>query len=123
MSSNSKLVNPKIWPSPLGCKAETADLPETVDTAVSAEASHEYLFPHKTELSEENGGCPPGRTEFNALLKTLGDNIYFMQRGGVYQYDATVSYPRHAVIQYQGVPYQSLKGDNRGNTPGMESSA
>ena len=123
MSSSTKIENPKIWASPLGSKAEVSDLPQTVDTATSAEASFEYIFPHLTERSEEDGGCPPRRTDFNAIFKELGDQLYFLQRGGFYQYDASVEYKRNAIIQYNGVLYQSLKGGNTGNTPGIAAGA
>ncbi len=118
MVSQTKITNPKLWRGPLGSKAEVSDLKFTVNTADSGEASHEYLFPHLTEQSEANGGMPPKRTDFNALFKMLGDHIYFAQQGGFYQYDPEVTYKRYAIVQHEGVLYQSLKGENKNNTPG-----
>ena len=120
MASNTTVENPRLWSSPLGSKAEVASLPESVDTSLSAEASHQYLFPYLTERPVEQGGYPPRRTDFNALFKMLGDHIYFLQQGGHYQYDATVSYKRYAVVQYQGAMYVSKSGDNKNHTPSSE---
>ena len=120
MASNTTVENPTLWTKQLGSKAEIAALPDTVDTSLSAEASFEYLFPYLTELSTDQGGVPPRRTDFNALFKLLGDNIYFLQQGGFYQYDPTVTYKRHAIVQYQGALYVSTQGSNKANTPGSE---
>ena len=117
MASQTKITNPPLWKGPLGSKAEISQLKDTVDTATSGEASREYLFPHLTEQSEANGGVPPKRTDFNALFKMLGDHSYFLQQGGFYQYDAGVTYKRYAIVQHEGVLYQSLKGENKGNDP------
>ena len=123
MASYSKIENPQIWESPLGANAETEEIPKTVDTAKSAELSLDYLFPHLTERPEEEGGLPPKRTAFNALFKLLGDNIYFMQQGGFYQYEANISYKRFAIVMYKGDLYQSLRADNQGHTPDSTASA
>ena len=120
MASNTKVENPTLWTRPLGEEAETSQLPDTVDPALSGQASRNRLFPYLTELPEAQGGTPPRRTEFNALFKELGDNIYFMQQGGFYQYDPTVTYKRDAIVQYQSNLYVSKAGDNKGNTPNSE---
>lgn len=117
MASQTKITNPTLWKAPLGAKAEISDLKFTVNTAESGEASHEYLFPHLTEQSEANGGVPPKRSDFNALFKMLGDQSYFLQQGGFYQYDASIEYKRYAIVQHNGVLYMSLKGENKGNDP------
>ena len=117
MASNTKVENPTLWTGPLGAEAETSQLPDTVDPALSGQASHKKLFPYLTELPEAQGGVPPRRTEFNTLFKELGDHIYFMQQGGFYQYDPTVTYKRDAIVQYQSNLYVSKAGDNKGNTP------
>ena len=118
MASNTKIENPTMWEQPLGYNAEVSDLPSTVPTATSAEASFEYLFPHLTEKKEEDGGFPPQRTQFNALFKMLGENIFFLQQGGTYQYEASISYKRNALIMYNGVLYVSEQAANQGHTPG-----
>ena len=57
------------------------------------------------------------------MFRIIGDNIYFLQHGGVYQYSADVSYEQNAIIMYNGVLYQSLNDGNEGNQPDTSSAA
>lgn len=123
MSSNTKLENPKLWPCPFGEKADVIEIPNTVNVTQSAEFSMEYGFPYLTEVPEEKGGRSPQRAAFNSYFKALGDHSYFLQQGGVYQYDPAVAYKRNAVIMYDGVLYQSLQASNQGHNPAQTASA
>ena len=119
MASFTKVENPKIWAKPLGSDADITELPNTVDPSQSGQASLDRLWPYLTEQAEADGGHAPRRVEMNALFKLLGDQIYFLQQGGFYQYDASVTYKKNAIVQHDGALYQSKQGDNKGHTPNL----
>ena len=119
MASDTKVENPKLWRAPLGCDADIKELPETINPTQSGELSLERLWPYLTELPTDEGGFAPNRSEMNAILKELGDQLYFLQQGGFYQYDASITYKRNAIVQHDGALYISLKGDNKGNQPAV----
>lgn len=110
------ISNPDLWQITLGANADVNELPQTTE-AGTGDASFNFLFPTLTEIAISAGGVPPSRLDFNALFKLLGDNIYFMQRGGHYQWDENVSYEEGAIVLYEGIWYRSLHDANTGRTP------
>ena len=108
-------TQPQLWKTQLGSNADVNTLP---DTSSGGEASMKELFPARTQLPLDAGGVAPTRADFNALFKLLGDNVYFVQHGGIYAWDSTISYDKGALALYGSVAYVSLADANRGNTPG-----
>ncbi len=117
MASTTTITNPKMLATPLGVDADVNVLPESVDASESANASLRQLFPMLTELPESSGGYPPTRRDMNALFQIIGEQLFFLQTGGHYQWDATTNYKRNAVVQYNGVFYVATQGNNLGNPP------
>ena len=117
MASTTTITNPKMLATPLGVDADVNVLPESVDASESANASLRQLFPMLTELPESSGGYPPTRRDMNALFQIIGEQLFFLQTGGHYQWDATTTYKRNAVVQYNGVFYVATQGNNLGNPP------
>lgn len=70
---------------PLGESADSAALPETSDTVASLRA----LFPYLTQVPVDAGGAYPRREDMNALIKKIGADLYFLESGHVWSYDAT----------------------------------
>lgn len=117
MARTTTITNPKMLAAPLGVDADANVLPESVDVSESANASLRQLFPMLTELPESSGGYPPTRRDMNALFQIIGEQLFFLQTGGHYQWDATTNYKRNAVVQYNGVFYVATQGNNLGNPP------
>lgn len=115
MSTNN--AEPSKLSIKFGGSADVNDIPETISTSTGA-ASISRLFPQATEIPLDAGGVAPTRADLNGLFKILGDNVYFLQHGGVYSYDSAFTYDRGAVVLYNGSVYLSLQDDNTGNTPG-----
>lgn len=113
------ISNPALWEIPLGADAEVREIPQTTESG-TGQASFTSLFPLLTSISINAGGIPPNRLDFNGLFKLIGDNVYFMQRGGQYQYDATIPYEEGAVVTYNGYQYRSLQDDNQEHAPGAD---
>lgn len=117
MAKTDRISNPALWNKALCIDADANVLPETVDASESAQASMTQGFPILTQMGVEAGGTPPDRKDFNALFGELGLHAFFLQQGGVYQWDANVTYKTNAVIQHFGVCYRSLQGDNLNHEP------
>ena len=102
---------PNQWEHPLGNNADTVTIPD--DTGASTGlASLQKLFQQINQLPLSAGGIAPSRTDFNALFKLLGDNVYFSQQGGVWLYNAQVDYAVGRIVRHiDGNFYQSLKAN------------
>ena len=88
-----------------------ADVTAIQDAASVLNPSMTDIFPAIYQVPLGQGGKAPERTTFNAFLKLYGEALYFLQRGGVWSYDATADYPAGAVVGYSGSLYLAL-GDN-----------
>lgn len=76
------------------------------------------LFPAIYQLALSAGGKAPERATFNALFKMIMERLYFIERGGVWSYDATADYPAGAVVGYSGSVYLALKDNGEGTDAG-----
>ena len=95
-----------------------ADVTAIQDAASVLNPSMTDLFPAIYQLALAAGGKAPERTTFNQFLKLYGEALYFLQRGGVWSYDATADYPAGAVVGYSGSLYLALKDNGRGTDAG-----
>lgn len=88
-----------------------ADVTVIQDAGSVLNPSMADIFPAIYQVPLGQGGKAPERTTFNAFLKLYGEALYFLQRGGVWSYDATADYPAGAVVGYSGSLYLAL-GEN-----------
>ena len=95
-----------------------ADVTAIQDAASVLNPSMTDLFPAIYQLALAAGGKAPERTTFNQFLKLYGEALYFLQRGGVWSYDATADYPAGAVVGYSGSLYFALKDNGSGTDAG-----
>ena len=95
-----------------------ADVTAIQDAASVLNPSMTDLFPAIYQLALAAGGKAPERTTFNQFLKLYGEKLYFMERGGVWSYDATADYPAGAVVGYSGSLYLALKDNGPGTDAG-----
>ena len=104
-----------------------ADVTAIQDAASVLNPSMTDLFPAIYQVPLGQGGKAPERTTFNQFFKLYGEALYFLQRGGVWSYDATADYPAGAVVGYSGSLYLALKDNGSGTdagavTPGQNTS-
>ena len=104
-----------------------ADVTAIQDAGSVLNPSMADIFPAIYQVPLGQGGKAPERTTFNAFLKLYGEALYFLQRGGVWSYDATADYPAGAVVGYSGSLYLALGENGPGTgtgavTPGKNTS-
>ena len=104
-----------------------ADVTAIQDAGSVLTPSMADIFPAIYQVPLGQGGKAPERTTFNAFLKLYGEALYFLQRGGVWSYDATADYPAGAVVGYSGSLYLALGENGPGTgtgavTPGKNTS-
>ncbi|MGJ0538223.1 hypothetical protein [Enterococcus faecium] len=76
------------------------------------------LFPAIYQLALAAGGKAPERTTFNEFLRLILQRLYYIERGGVWSYDATADYPAGAVVGYSGSLYLALKDNGESTDAG-----
>ena len=104
-----------------------ADVTAIQDAGSVLNPSLADFFPAIYQLALSAGGKAPERTTFNALFKMIMERLYFIERGGVWSYDATADYPAGAVVGYSGSLYLALGENGPGTgtgavTPGKNTS-
>lgn len=82
-------TQPTIFDDEPATSAEVNSIPQTGGADV---LDLTKLWPDAFEVPLSAGGLPVLRKDMNALLAMLLQNVYFMQVGGVYLYDATKVY-------------------------------
>ena len=95
-----------------------ADVTAIQDAASVLSPSMTDIFPAIYQVPLGQGGKAPERTTFNQFLKLYGEALYFLQRGGLWSYDATADYPAGAVVGYSGSLYLALKDNGSGTEAG-----
>ena len=80
------MVQPNKWGEVLGYNADYNQLPE--DATLTA--SFSKLFPEITQIPLEVGGTPPKRRDLNAIFKLIGENVFYYQNGGVFEYNDNI---------------------------------
>lgn len=102
------MIEPQKWASTLGSLSDTVTLPDE-DLQF---ASFKKLFPALTQVPLSEGGVAPQRTDFNTLFKLLGDNIFYLQQGGVFSYSDTADYERGAFVKYNNELYLCIQDNS-----------
>ena len=108
-------TEPKKWGVVPG---NAADVSEIQEEGSSLYPSLADFFPAIYQLALSAGGKAPERATFNALFKMIMERLYFIERGGVWSYDATADYPAGAVVGYSGSLYLALKDNGSGTDAG-----
>ena len=105
------MIEPQKWTSTLGSQSDTVALPDE-DLQF---ASFKKLFPALTQVPLSEGGVAPQRTDFNTLFKLLGDNVFYLQRGGVFTYSDTTEYEKGSLVKYNNELYLCIKDNGSSN--------
>ena len=103
------MVQPNKWGEVLGYNADYNQLPE--DATLTA--SFSKLFPEITQIPLEVGGTPPKRMDLNAIFKLIGDNIYYYQNGGVFEYNDNFRYEVGNVIRFNDKIFLCIRENSK----------
>jgi len=113
------MEQPKIWDYVLGETAEVNNIANNVVDESSGSPSFRSLYPEITGIPIADGGIPVKRKDINALFKIIGEQIFFIQRGGTYQWDYDATYPKDAIVVHNGEFYRSLS-ENTSRDPSVD---
>lgn len=83
---------PEFWPMALGASADTVEIPDTTPAGEGI-PSFTSLFPVLTQIDPTAGGVFIQRTWMNGLFQLLGNNIWYLQHGGLFPWNAAFEYP------------------------------
>lgn len=83
---------PEFWPMALGASADTVEIPDTTPAGEGI-PSFTSLFPILTQIDPTAGGVFVQRSWMNGLFQLLGNNIWFLQHGGLFPWNAAFEYP------------------------------
>lgn len=98
---------PTMWSDVMGANASYTTISET--TASTGRVSLFNLFPAETSLDIKEGGVAPSRVDMNGLFRIIGDNIFYLQRGGVYNYSSEYDYYAGSIVTDGGRLYVALE--------------
>lgn len=101
---------PAQWDHVLGSKADVRPLPDDT-SATTGLASLQKLFQMINQIPLEAGGVAPGRLDFNALFKLLGDSIFYAMNGGLASYNQAYDYPVNRFVAYNNNLYKCVKAN------------
>lgn len=76
----------------LGASADTVEIPDTTPAGEGI-PSFTSLFPILTQIDPTAGGVFIQRTWMNGLFQMLGNNIWYLQHGCLFPWNATFDYP------------------------------
>lgn len=101
---------PAQWSHVLGSKADVRPLPDDT-SATTGLASLQKLFQMINQIPLDVGGVAPGRLDFNALFKLLGDSIFYAMNGGLASYNRAYDYPPNRVVVYGNGLYKCIRAN------------
>lgn len=102
-------VQPTKWPIQIGVNSNQIVIPTT---AGADDIDLSKLWPSSYELPLDAGGNAVGRTEMNTLFAMSFENLYFMQQGGVYEYDSSIDYTVGTRVLYNGDLYKCIQNND-----------
>lgn len=102
---------PSQWGTSLVVNGDTNVIPQSTP-AGSGALSFDDGFPQITQIPLGAGGIAPDRKDFNAVMKLLGDAVFFMQNGGFWSYNPLFDYAIGRVVLYtDGFLYQCIQAN------------
>ncbi len=101
---------PTQWSHALGSKADVRQLPDDT-SATTGLASLQKLFQMINQIPLYAGGVAPGRLDFNALFKILGDSVFYAMNGGLASYNKAYDYPANRFVAYNNNLYKCVKAN------------
>ena len=120
----SELNTPPVLLKPFADSGDKNNIPETATG--TQQASLDEGFPPVTSLPLTQGGIPPERKDFNGLGNLLSKQYFYLQNGGRFTFNQSVSdaiggYPQNATLWFKdealgiSYPVTSLINNNTYN--------
>ena len=107
---------PSQWNTSLVVNGDTNVIPQSTP-AGSGALSFDDGFPQITQIPLGAGGIAPDRKDFNAVMKLLGDAVFYMQNGGLWSYNSAFDYAVGRVVLYtDGNLYKCIQANGASST-------
>lgn len=107
---------PSQWGTSLVVNGDTNVIPQSTP-AGSGALSFDDGFPQITQIPLGAGGIAPDRKDFNAVMKLLGDAVFYMQNGGLWSYSNKYDYVTGRVVLYtDGYLYLCIQANGISST-------
>lgn len=115
MQSSNK---PKNLTMPFAAGGAFNPIPTDSQVGVSpGKASMIDGFPPATRTPRAAGGVPPDGLDMNGILHDISNAVMYQQAFGILPWDSdfatATGYPKDAIVNYNGLLYQSLNEDNK----------
>ena len=115
MRSSNK---PKNLTMPFAAGGAYNSIPNESQVGVSpGKASMVDGFPPATRTPRAAGGVPPDGLDMNGILHDVSAGLMYSQAYGALPWDSdfakATGYPKNAIVNYNGLLYQSLNEDNK----------
>lgn len=106
---------PTQWGTSLVVNGDTNVIPQSTP-AGSGALSFDDGFPQITQIPLGAGGIAPDRKDFNAVMKLLGDAVFYMQNGGFWSYNSAFDYAVGRVVLYNNKLYKCIQTNGPSST-------
>jgi len=93
------MQQPEVWELDLGSSTELKEFSHDVDV--------NNLFTKIYQAKLNKAGKKITADDINNLIKIISENVYFLQRGGIYSYTSGTTYPKDAIVKYNDKLYIS----------------
>ncbi len=91
------VIQPTQWTTTI-CNSGDANVIPQSTTVGTGEASFDDGFPQITQVPLGAGGIAPDRKDFNGLFKLIGDWLFYIQNGGVPEYNSSYDYVEGRIV-------------------------
>ena len=91
------VLQPTQWTTTI-CNSGDANVIPQSTTVGTGEASFDDGFPQITQVPLGAGGIAPDRKDFNGLFKLIGDWLFYIQNGGVPEYNSSYDYVEGRIV-------------------------
>lgn len=112
-------MQPDFMEQPFANQGARNTIPN-VATDEIGRASLKEGFPIQTEMTLEEGGLPPQRKDFNAILNWLSTFAFYQQSGGIFRYSASNSYTPPAMVWLDDMLWFCVKENGASSKNGVK---
>lgn len=112
-------VQPDFMEQPFANQGAKNAIPN-VATDEIGKASLKEGFPIQTEMTLEEGGLPPQRKDFNAILNWLSMFAFYQQSGGIFRYSDSATYTPPAMVWLDDILWFCIKENGASSANGVK---
>lgn len=112
-------VQPDFMEQPFANQGAKNKIPNVATDEVGR-ASLKEGFPIQTEMTLEEGGLPPQRKDFNAILNWLSTFAFYQQSGGIFRYSDSATYTPPAMVWLDDMLWFCIKENGASSANGVK---